>query len=87
MTRDEIISMAREAGFHPWYCDPERAYHFETITKFARLVESAHETRAQSAYSRGYACGIAAGDVAVENALRKRDDAVKALAKNNAPLS
>ena len=38
MTRDEIISMAREAGFHAWYSTPEREYHFGCVTKFAALV-------------------------------------------------
>lgn len=35
---DEIISMAREAGFHAWYSTPEREYHFGCVTKFAALV-------------------------------------------------
>ena len=38
MTRDEIISMAREAGFHAWYSTPDREYHFGCVVKFATLV-------------------------------------------------
>jgi hypothetical protein len=41
MTRDDIIRMAREAGFHAWYSDPERDYHFGCIERFAALVAAA----------------------------------------------
>lgn len=41
MTKDEIIRMAREAGFYAWYSDPDRKYHFDCVTKFAALVAAA----------------------------------------------
>lgn len=41
MTRDDIIRMAREAGFHEWYSNPERGYHFGCAMKFATLVAAA----------------------------------------------
>ena len=36
-----VIEMAREAGFHPWYSDPDRDYHFGCTMKFAALVAAA----------------------------------------------
>jgi hypothetical protein len=42
MTKKDIIRMAHEAGFHKWYSDPERVYHFGCIENFAALV-AAHE--------------------------------------------
>ena len=36
--KDDIIRMAREAGFHAWYSDPDREYHFGCAVKFAALV-------------------------------------------------
>lgn len=41
MNRDEIIKLAREAGFHNWYSDPSREYHFGCVMKFADLVAAA----------------------------------------------
>lgn len=40
MNRDDIIRMAREAGFHNWYSDPSREYHFGCVMKFANMVAS-----------------------------------------------
>jgi hypothetical protein len=48
MTRDDLIRMAHEAGFHKWYSDPERVYHFGCIENFAALV-AAHEREARQA--------------------------------------
>jgi hypothetical protein len=77
MTRDEIIRMAREAGaVVEAGLAPVFSSHSELV-KFAHLVESAHEIRAQSAYSRGYACGVAEGDATVEAVRRERDLAYK----------
>ena len=41
MNRNEIIELAREAGFHNWYCDQSREYHFGCVVKFAELVAAA----------------------------------------------
>lgn len=41
MNSYEIIKLAREAGFHNWYCDPSREYHFGCVVKFAELVAAA----------------------------------------------
>lgn len=41
MNRDEIIKLSREAGFHNWYSDPSREYHFGCVVKFAELVAAA----------------------------------------------
>jgi hypothetical protein len=45
MNKEELIRMAHEAGFHKWYSDPERVYHFGCIENFAALV-AAHEREA-----------------------------------------
>jgi hypothetical protein len=45
MTRDNIIRMAREAGFHDWYSDPERDYHFGCAERFAALVAAANQRK------------------------------------------
>jgi hypothetical protein len=60
-----------EAGLAPVF-----GSHSELL-KFAHLVEAAHEVKALSAYSRGYACGVAAGDATVESVRRERDLAYK----------
>lgn len=41
MNKEDIIRMAREAGFHPWYSDPAREYHYGVVRKFAALVAAA----------------------------------------------
>ena len=41
MNSYEIIKLAREAGFHNWYSDPSREYHFGCVMKFAELVAAA----------------------------------------------
>ena len=41
MTQEEIIKLAQQAGFHAWYSDPEREYHFGCAMKFAALVTAA----------------------------------------------
>lgn len=41
MNRDDISKLAREAGFHNWYSDPSREYHFGCVVKFAELVAAA----------------------------------------------
>ena len=38
MTPEQIQQWAREAGFHAWYSDPYRDYHFGCIQAFATLV-------------------------------------------------
>ncbi len=39
MTRDDIIRMAREAGFHKWYTQPEEhPDHVAIVERFAALV-------------------------------------------------
>lgn len=39
MNREDIIRMAREAGFHPWYSQPEEhPDHVAIIERFAALV-------------------------------------------------
>lgn len=44
-----VIEMAREAGFHTWYSDPDRDYHFGCTMRFAALVAAAErEACAQS---------------------------------------
>jgi hypothetical protein len=80
MTRDEIIKLATEADL--WGGCGSQMYGeneslADALVKFAGLVEAAHEVKALSAYSRGYACGVAAGDATVESALRERDTAYK----------
>jgi hypothetical protein len=58
LTRDDIIRMAREAGFHAWYSDPEREYHFGCAMKFAALVAAAERERLKwdSIHSCGNDC-------------------------------
>ena len=42
MTRDDILRMAREAGFHAWYTQPEEhPDHVAIIERFAALVAAA----------------------------------------------
>ena len=58
MTRDDITRMAREAGFHGWYYDPERDYHFGCIKKLATLVAAAERNKlAAWMMAQGYATG------------------------------
>jgi hypothetical protein len=58
VTRDDIIRMAREAGFHAWYSDPEREYHFGCAMKFADLVTAAEREKvAHWMRNMGYATG------------------------------
>ena len=40
MTTGQIQQWAREAGFHKWYSDPYRDYHFGCIQRFAELVRA-----------------------------------------------
>ena len=55
INKDEIIQMAREAGFHEWYSTPEREYHFGCVTKFAALVASAERRKCATAcYVKAY---------------------------------
>ena len=54
MNRDEIIKLAREAGFHNWYSDKSREYLFGCVVKFAELVAAAErEACAITAWSAG----------------------------------
>jgi len=48
MNTEDIIRMAREAGFHEWYWTPEREYHFGCTQKFATLA-TAKEREARRA--------------------------------------
>ena len=46
MTREDIIRMAREAGFHAWYTQPEEhPDHVAIIERFAALVAAAERNR------------------------------------------
>ena len=49
MTQDDIIRMAREAGFHEWYWTPEREYHFGCTQKFAALATAKEREARQAA--------------------------------------
>ena len=41
MKKDNLIRMAREAGFHQWYTMPEEhPYHVDIIERFAALVRA-----------------------------------------------
>ena len=42
MTQDRIIELAREAGFHKWYTQPdEHPEHVAIVARFAALVRAA----------------------------------------------
>ncbi len=46
MNREEITRMAREAGFHAWYTQPEEhPDHVAIIERFAALVAAAERQR------------------------------------------
>lgn len=44
-TPEQVAQWAREAGFHAWYSDPDRDYHFACATK---LVTRAMAEQAES---------------------------------------
>ncbi len=55
MNREDIIRMAREAGFHAWYTQPEEhPDHVAIIERFAALVAAAERQRVRASMRRAF---------------------------------
>ena len=60
MTRDDIISMAREAGFDPHDMSDDFTCNLMDIERFAVLVISSHQPQSSMSWQEGYEIGVAA---------------------------
>jgi len=60
MTRDDIISMAREAGFDPHDMSDDFTCNLMDIERFAVLVISSRQPQSSMSWQEGYEIGVAA---------------------------
>ena len=59
MTRDDIISMAKEAGFDPHDMSDDFTCNLMDIERFAVLVISSHQPQSSMSWQEGYEIGVA----------------------------
>lgn len=60
MTRDDIIRMAREAGFDPHDMSDDFTCNLMDIERFAVLVISSRQPQSSMSWQEGYEIGVAA---------------------------
>ena len=60
MTRDDIVQMAREAGFDPHDMSDDFTCNLMDIERFAVLVISSHQPQSSMSWQEGYEIGVAA---------------------------
>ena len=59
MTQDDIISMAKEAGFDPHDMSDDFTCNLMDIERFAVLVISSHQPQSSMSWQEGYEIGVA----------------------------